>query len=255
MADFRSKSVFLSLTVAFVAMAAAMGLHVAMDKALPPEIIDNSKSTLPSAQSVSLCSLGYDRFLADMYWLGLVQYLGEDRARGTGFVSTYNYIDLITLLDPYFDKAYWFGCWAIGYWQRRPDLADKIITRGMSYNPNDWFLPFIAGVNENIFAHNAKKAAVYYRRAASLPGAPDYLSRQAEILESPVPELVKQWRTLAQLYESSKDEQLKESMKPQLASVLAGMYREAPTQLIRDSALQRLRALGYDTSALERKPN
>lgn len=254
MTDFRSKSIFVSFGVAFIALASAVGLHIAIDRAIPPEVVDNSRSTLPSEQSVKLCSLGYDRFLADMYWLALVQYLGEDRARGKGFVSTYNYVDLITGLDPYFDKAYWFGCWAIGYWQKRPDLADKIIRRGISYNPTDWNLPFFAGVNANIFWHKPKLAGDYYRKAAALPGAPEYLSRQAEILESNIPELVKEWQATAAVYENTKDEQLKEAMKPQIASILARMYREAPTQEIRDSALMRLRKLGYDTSALERTP-
>jgi hypothetical protein len=253
MAEVHSRSTFTSIAVAVVAMASAIGLHVAADKAIPPEIIDNSKQTLPSAESVKLCSLGFDKFLSDMYWLELVQYLGEWRERGKGFVSTYDYVNLITSLDPYFEKAYWFGCWSIGYWQMRPDLAEKIIQRGMSYSPNDWFLPYIAGVNENIFAHDSKKAAAYYRRAAKLPGAPDFLNRQAEILESAVPELVKQWKSLAQLYESTNDKQLKESIKPQMASVLVAMYHEAPTQTIRDSALERLRNLGYDTKDLERE--
>lgn len=232
--------------MALVASAAMVALHYEMDCAIPVTLIDNSKQTLPKAETVRLWSLGYDRFLSDMYWLSFVQYLGEYRSKGVGYVSAYDYVDLITQLDPYFEKAYWFGSWAIGYWQERPDLSEKILQRGMSYSPSDWFLPYLAGVNEYIFAHNPKKAAAYYHRAAKLPGAPDYLNRLAEILDSNVPELVKQWHTLQRLYNTTQDEQLKESLKPQLAKVLLGMYHEAPTQTIRDNAAQRLRALGYD---------
>jgi hypothetical protein len=246
MADFRTKSIATAYIVAVIAAGSMLGLHVALDKSIPADVIDNSKQTLPSPESVRLCSLGYDRFLSDLYWLGFIQYLGEMRPKGKGFVSAYNYVDLITELDPYFVKAYWFGCWAIGDWQQRPDLADKIMQRGMSYNPRDWFLPFIAGVNQNIFGHDYRKAAAYYRRAAKLPGAPDYLEHQAMILDSPIPEIVKQWQTLNRLYEQTTDDDLKQSVRSQLVGVLLRMYREAPTQTIRDSAAARLHNFGVE---------
>jgi hypothetical protein len=232
--------------VAVVAAIAMIDLHIDLDRSLKPETIDNSKQLLPVAESVRFCSLGFDRFLSDVYWLAFIQYLGEDRPKGKGFVSTYDYINLITQLDPYFGKAYWFGSWAIGDWQKRPDLADKIMQRGMAYNPNDWYLPFIAGANQYIFAHDNKKAAAYYRRAARLPGSPEYLVRQADILDSAVPELVKQWHTLNRLYITTNDEQLKASIKPQLVKVLLNMYHEAPTKLIRDMSADRIRGLGVD---------
>lgn len=245
-ADFRTNSMIAGTAVALTAVACMVWAHVKLDCDLKPTVVDNSKQLLPVAESVRFWSLGFDRFLSDLYWLALVQYLGEDRPKGKGFVSTYDYVNLITELDPYFEKAYWFGCWAIGDWQRRPDLADKIMQRGMSYSPNNWFYPYMAGVNQNIFAHDSKKAAAYYLRASKLAGAPSYLAGQAEILNSNVPELVKQWHSLQKLYVNAQDEQLRQSVKPQLVKVLVAMYHEAPTQLIRDSAAQRIRALGFD---------
>jgi hypothetical protein len=251
MADFRSKSIATSYVVALVATVAMIAFHIALDKSVATNVVDESKQTLPSAQSTHLWSLGYDRFLADIYWLAFVQYLGEDRPKGKGYVSAYNYVDLITDLDPYFVKAYWFGCWAIGYWQQRPDLADKIMQRGMSYSPSDWFLPFIAGVNQNIFGHDYKKAAAYYRRAAKLPGAPDYLERQAMILDSPIPDYMKELHTLNGLYNTTTDQDLKASVKGQLIGVLLRMYKQAPTPTIRDNVTAKLREFGVDPNRPE----
>jgi hypothetical protein len=246
MADFRSRSIVASLVVALVASVAMVGLHAKVDQSLPPEVIDNSKATLPSAESVKLGSLGFEKFLADMFWLAFVQYLGEIRPKGSGFVSAYDYVNLITKLDPHFLKAYWFGCWAIGDSQQRPDLADRIIKEGIQKNPTDWYLPYIGGVNQFLFAQNYPKAAKYYRLAATMKGAPSYLEEQAKIFESPVPELSKRMHALADIYGKTTDEQLKARIKEQLAAIWYDIYQKAPTKTIKANAKKQLEDLGYE---------
>lgn len=202
-------------------------------------------SWLPSLTCLRLFSLGFDRLLADILWLGFVQYSGDTQVIYQGkFPLGYQYTDLITELDPHFIKPYWFGCFTIGYWQKRPDLADRILRRGIAQNPGVWTVPFMAGVNQYLFAHNDRKAAEYYRQAARLPGAPDYLNRHADILEANIPAQVKEVRTWKSLFLSANDPGVKEAARAKLVQLWSKIYTEAPTGEIRAHAVSELSKLG-----------
>lgn len=240
-----------TLCICAAAAIVMVMLHQRLDRIVQENPRDGSQVSLPDTQTVELLSLGYDRFIADLLWLGFIQYCGENRPRGAGYARAYDYVNLITELDPHFKEAYWFGCWAVGFWQQRPDLAEKIIQRGIQNYPEDWYMPFIAGINQYLYAKDYRAAAKYYRQAAKLPHAPDYLERQAMILESPIPEIAKRVQTLNQLYHNAKDPNLKESAYTQLVALLYDIYKKAPTEQIRTSARQRLEALDVNVAELE----
>lgn len=201
---------------------------------LPP--LRKPWQVLPSPEMAHMAAMGYDRFLADIYWLGMIQYIGEISPDKDRYRQAYEYIDLITSLDPKFENAYWFGCWAVGYWQGDPVLADKLIQRGIQNFPHSWYMKFIAGVNQYIFAHNAKAAAQYYEAAAREPGAPPFVARQAAILASPIPELEKRWRSLYDMYKHAKDPNVKLSAFVECRKTLVQIYKYAPTPMMRESA-------------------
>ncbi len=205
---------------------------------------------LPAPCAVRMLSLGFDRLLADLFWLGFVQYSGDQEVIFQGkFPLGYQYTNLITQIDPHFIKPYWFGCFTIGYWQKRPDLADQILQRGIAENPTNWTLPFMAGVNQYLFAHNDRQAAAYYRQAARLPEAPDYLERHATILEADIPARVKEIRTWRSLYLSTSDPNVKASAREKLVQLWSRVYKEAPTEQIRRHAVQELQGLGVEVTA------
>lgn len=236
-------------------IAAMVALHLAADAQIQILERDKNEVFVPSYESVKLCSLGFDRFLSDLYWLGFVQYCGDmDARRGDAHRRAYDYMNLITQLDPHFARPYWFGCWAIGYWQKRPDLADKVLQRGIAHNPTSWDLPYLAGVNAYIFGGDAKKAAAYYRTASKLPGAPDYLERHAMILDSPAPAYYKRIHTLYRMMADTKDEQAKEAYRNELVSSLVKLYYTAPTERIRETARTQLSSLNVDVSLLKKPP-
>ena len=228
-------------------------LHVALDNRIKADPRMEEIVVVPDPSAVRLCSLGYDRFLADMYWLRFVQYAGDvDVVVADKWSHAYSFVDLITRLDPHFQQPYWFGCWAIGSWQKRPDLADQIIRRGIKENPTDWYMPFIAGVNQYLFAKDYKKAADYYKVSSSLPGAPPYLARHAVILASNIPEYEKRVRILLHLYSTAKEENLKQSAYKELISVLKSMYKESPVETVRTSAKNMMIQLGVEPSEIDK---
>jgi hypothetical protein len=245
----------MTLLTCFVSISAMLVVHMAADKQFAVHARDRNDYFVPSADAVKLCSLGFDQFLADMYWLAFVQYCGEiDPRRGHEYRKNYDYVNLITDLDPHFLRPYWFGSWAIGYWQKRPDLADRIIQRGISNNPNEWEMPFLGGVNAYIFGDNAQKAAAYYRQAAKLPKAPEYLLRQAAILESPAHALVKRKHTLYILLDKATDDTARAAYRDELVLTLIKLYFSAPTERIREEVKLELAGFGEDVTKLPPVP-
>ncbi len=202
---------------------------------------------LPSPDDAKLSTLGFDQLMADMYWLAFINYEGDTAARGKdNFRHCSEYLDLITGLDPHFLQPYWFCAFSVGADQKRPDLADKIIRRGLETNPNNWYLPYIAGLNMYLFAHNEKQAAKYYRQAARFPEAPHWLAGQAAILESEIPSIVKEIRTWDGIYRSNEPWKVRARAKDQLIKLWLKLFNTANKKEIKDRARQALIDLDYE---------
>jgi hypothetical protein len=214
----------------------------------------DSGGLIPQAAVIKPFTLGYDQLIADCWWLAFVQYYGNSKAREKDHCRlAYNYLDLITQLDPRFTLPYWFSAFAVGSEGKRPDLAEKIIDRGVRSNQDDWYLPFIAGVNLYLFAHNDRAAAKYYRAAARYPNAPKWLSREADILEARMPTLLKQVNTWASIYNSSDDLLVKREAAAKLQELWLTIYRTVPSQAARERAVAELKLLGVEVIQEEKK--
>src|SRR5215471_4692545 len=211
---------------------------------------DEQTVVLPNARTLKLFSLGYDQLMADCWWLAFIQYFGDTRERFKDKSKyAYDYLDLITQLDPKFTQPYWFAAFAVGAEMNRPDLASRVIERGLAANQDSWYLPFIAGVNQYLFAHNDLEAAKYYRRAAKYPDAPAWLEGQAAILAARVPSIIKEANTWTNIYVSTKDELVKEHARQQLISLWTMVNKQAPSEKARLRARAELKLLGVDVEA------
>jgi len=204
-----------------------------------------SDNALPSASAVRVLSLGYDQLLADWYWLAFVQYIGDGDARAKDhYAAADKYLDLIVGLDPGFIKAYWFASFIVGSEQQQPERAAKFIDRGIQANPNNWFLPFIAGINQYLYAKNDVAAAKYYKMAAKFPDAPKWLGRQATILEARIPSIIKEINIWDSVYHSDADQLVKEKARTRLITLWSQVYKSATTETIRNKARSALKDLG-----------
>ncbi len=219
------------------------------------ELTRETKFLVPSSREpillkpevVKLFCLGYEQLAADLYWLKFIQYIGDGNARRTDkYESAYDYLDLVTSLDPRFTQPYWFAAFTVGAEMKRPDLAQKLIERGIQANQNNWYLPFIAGINQYLFAHNEAAAANYYKLAAKFPDAPKWLGRQAEILKAKIPSLVKEVNTWDTIYRTSTDPLVKERAKERLAATWMRVFKVSPSEEIRKKARTALAELGVE---------
>lgn len=221
-------------------------LHARMNNALAKHGANADQQYLPpSAVALKMLSLGFDQLLADFYWLCFVQYMGDTEARKIDhYADAEKYADIVASLDPKFLKVYYFSAFIIGSEQHRPDLAAEIIDRGIAANQDNWYLPFIAGINQYLYAHDEVRAAKYYRMAAKFPDAPKWLGRQAEILEAKIPSLIKETNVWDSIYRSSSDSVVRERARAKLATLWLTVYKTSPSPEIRKRALQQLHELG-----------
>lgn len=200
---------------------------------------------VPSGQMVKLVSLGFDRLVADFYWLGFVQYVGDvDARRKDRSPLAYRYLDLIIELDPTFIQAYWFAAFVLGGDQKNPNLADELLKRGLQANPDTWYMPFIAATNQYLYARNEQAAAKYYRIAAKYAGAPGWLERQALVLEAKIPSYIKEINVWTNVYDGTDEPRVKEHARDKLIVLWINVYKTSPTDSIRSKAIQELNRLG-----------
>jgi len=209
---------------------------------------------IPAPTPVKLMALGYDQLLADVWWLAFIQYFGDTRERlNDHYRYSYRYLDLVTALDPRFIQPYWFAAFSVGAEMKRPDLAARLIDRGLSANQDNWYLPFIAGINQYLFGTDDMKAARYYRQAAKYPDAPRWLVGQAKILESRMPGMLKEIKTWSLIYESANEPMVKATARQNMISRWVSIYRQAkPGSLWQQRAEMELSALGVTVTRQHR---
>lgn len=241
-------------TIVLVALCAVIHwTHGKLDQAVKSAQENNAPAMIPSADSVKFISLGYDQLIADVYWLAFINYYGDGLARQKDhLVLADRYLDLITDLDPQFVQPYWFAAFTIGGDMGQPQRADEIVKKGIVANPNNWYLPFIAGMNQYLFAKDEKAAARYYRMASKFPEAPSWLEGQVKILESDAPKMIKEGNNWLAVYNSTDEERVKEHVKEKCIRIWVKIFKMAPTEKIRARAAEVLNSIGVDVRMFRR---
>lgn len=203
------------------------------------------KQFLPRYDLIKIFSLGNERLLADYYWLVFIQYFGDTAERKKDkYKHAYDYLDLITKLDPGFMQAYWLAAFAIGAEAKQPDEAAKIIDRGILVLKDNWQIYFAAGANQYLFKHDTERAAYYYGLASKLPGAPPWLANQAELMRAKIPAIIKEIRMWTNIYESGQGTVVKETARYKLVYLWTLVYKNSPTKEVKDLAKLHLEKLG-----------
>ena len=137
---------------------------------------------LQSGAAAGRLALSFDSLAADVYWIRTIQHYGRDyknRGREGRFELLQPLLDLTTTLDPHFLIAYRFG--AIFLAQAppdgpgRPDQAIALLERGFKANPDRYQLPYDIAFTHYLYTGDFEAAVNWFRRAAALPGAPEWI--------------------------------------------------------------------------------
>jgi tetratricopeptide (TPR) repeat protein len=209
--------------VLFLAIAALQQRIDAKTRAIAHE---QEELLLRSGQIAKNLSLGYDSLLADIYWTRAVQYYGARVGTpGANFDLLWPLLDVTTTLDPHLMPAYRFGAVFLSETGEggagRPDLAVELVKRGIAANPSDWHLQTDLGFLYYWRMKDYKDAAAAYLEASKNPGAGLWVKYMAARIAQKGGSLETSRMIWSELYESTKDPNIKRTAAQQLQSLKA----------------------------------
>jgi hypothetical protein len=171
------------IAMALAAFAVAIALQMVRDRTYSREQLQNRAFLyVQSPAALRRIALSFDSLAADVYWIRALQHYGGDRLSADGrqrYQLLYPLLDLTTSLDPHFTIAYRFGAIFLseGYpgGPGRPDQAIALLQKGIAAQPTAW-----AYYHDIAFVHywqyrDTRAAAEWFRKAATQPGAPEWL--------------------------------------------------------------------------------
>lgn len=193
---------------------------------------------LPQGEYLRMAVLGYNQVAADLLWIQAIQAMGERKVTEEAGHWIYRALDVITTLDPKFARVYEAGGIALVTLVVLVEESNRILEKGMRYNPDVWQLPFYLGFNYYFEYRDDQKAADYIARASQLPGAPEYLAPLAARLyvSARAPEDAIDF--LARMHAQTTDENVKRVLERRLKEVVV----ERDLQLL-DEAISRYQKL------------
>ena len=160
------------LAVAAVALGAAAWLSLARIERTLAKPFD--VAYVPSGAAARVVALGHRTMLSDLYWLQLVQYVGDSHATERGFDRLYPFADLVTDLDPRHGYAYQVGGNVLAGVGRVAE-SNRLLEKGIRNIPDRYILPFHRAVNAFLYGGDYAEAGRWFERAAATPGAPPHL--------------------------------------------------------------------------------
>lgn len=173
--------------VAFAATGAlllAILLQIARDRSFPMDTVHAQQLLyVRSPEALGRIVLGFDALAADVYWIRAIQHYGGGRLAAEGarrrYELLYPLLDITTSLDPYFNIAYRFGAIFLSEpypgGAGRPDLAVALLRKGIAAQPTRWHYYHDIGFVHYWALQDPHGAAMWFRQAAALPGAPNWL--------------------------------------------------------------------------------
>jgi hypothetical protein len=168
-------------------LATSMGLQAVSlrqrpDRELPAVLY------LQSPAVARRVALSFDMLASDFYWLRAIQHFGATRLRLNGprsFENLYPFLDLATSLDSRFVVAYRFGAIFLSEappgGPGRPDLAVRLLEKGVAASPDRWQYFQDIGFVHYWWTGDYAKAADAFSKGAAVPGAPWWLKSLAAV--------------------------------------------------------------------------
>jgi hypothetical protein len=175
---------------AALCLSTAVVLHASQGARYPAPVIDRPDLLyVRSGPAMKRAALGYDGFLADVYWIRALQHFGGERTAPPDHVRNYALLypllDLTTTLDPNFNIAYRFGSIYLGEpypgGPGRPDLAVALLRKGIAAQPHKWQYMQDLGFVYYWHLQDYKTAAAWFQKASEVPGAPSWLRPLAAV--------------------------------------------------------------------------
>jgi hypothetical protein len=187
------------ILVAVALLAAAARVQTVRERAYPPADDEEDAVEITSGTGVRRLAGAFNGLTADAYWIRTIQYYGGTKRRLAAAVAPdpppsiavdeyrqlYPMLDLTTSLDPRFSIAYRFGSVFLAEpfpaGAARPDLAVKLLEKGLREQPDKWQYMEDIGFVHYWYRHDFVAASHWFDRASQVAGAPWWLKSMAAV--------------------------------------------------------------------------
>lgn len=184
-----------TVLVAATLMAGAITVQAARERAYADRTVEDESLYITSGPALRRLAFASNALAADLYWIRTIQYYGGNKRRlaalnvppppplladsSREYGLLYPLLDLTTTLDPRFNIAYRFGAVFLAEpypgGPGRPDLAVKLLEKGLHARPDKWEYMEDIGFVDYWYRHDYRRAADWFQRASDVPGAPWWL--------------------------------------------------------------------------------
>jgi len=207
-------------------LALAVPLQVWRDKGWHPYEPATPVQWLQAGSGARRLALGFDNLLADFYWIRTVVYFGRQRlstAADKNYYLLHPLLELVTTLDPRFSVAYRFGAVFLSEpapdGPGRPDLAIKLLQRGVATSPEKWEYLHAIGFVHYWSYRNDAVAATWLEQASEIAGAPVWLKSTAALMRTEAGDRTAARTLWSQLRDSTDDESLRRLAEIRIAQL------------------------------------
>lgn len=202
-------------------LAAVWALQKRIDAEQGEVRLEQDDLLLRSGNMVKKLSLEYAPLMGAIYWTRAVQYYGEKHQQGSRNLDLlWPLLDITTTLDPNLMVAYRFGSIflsdAAPRGAGRPDLAVKLLQRGIQANPDEWRLYQDLG---NVYYFDAKdypKAAAAFEEGSKNPKALIWMKVLAAKIAGEGRSLETSYFLWQQVYETTTDKDIRKNAESHL---------------------------------------
>lgn len=171
-----------------VLLGGAVGLEIVRDRLYGEPAPARTVLYVKSPEAVKRMALSYSAVLADVYWMRALQYYGGmrlDPKSGKDYSLLYPLLDITTTLDPLFNIAYRFGATFLAEnypgGAGRPDLAVKLLEKGIRNRPDNWRYLQDIGFVYYWWRGDYREAAAWFEKASQVSGAPWWMKSLAAV--------------------------------------------------------------------------
>jgi hypothetical protein len=171
----RAACVNLLLVAGF--LAGGLGIHAAnlrLERLGLEARASGDVGPLPNGKALRVLSLGFERLVADLFWLRTVYYIGDEESHRAGYPAASRLAELVTDIDPHFTTVYVAMDSVLTTLRPEVDAAIRLLDKGLRYNDDYWRLHFLQGFNHFFYRRDYARAARLMRSAAER-GGPEYL--------------------------------------------------------------------------------
>jgi tetratricopeptide (TPR) repeat protein len=190
--------------------------------------LDRDDLALRSGKLVKGLSLEYAPLMGAVYWTRAVQYFGaKHQMHDQSLELLWPLLDIATTLDPRLLVAYRFGAIFLSDTPPRgagqPDLAVRLLERGLKENPEYWRFYQDLGDVYYFDEKDYARASEAFRKGGSYPGAPIWMKVMAAKIAEEGESLETSYFLWKQVYDTATDPEIKKNADTNLKLVSAQM--------------------------------